>query len=65
MRRLNIQARAAIGRRREQVHHAAGRSKDGGIWRGPSDANWLPQRLHSAPPPRESTGTCEAHVAHG
>jgi hypothetical protein len=65
MRRLNIQARAANGRRRAQVHHVAVRSKDGGTWRGPSEAIWLKQLLRGAPPPRESTGTRDVLVVHG
>jgi hypothetical protein len=45
---------------------AAHLSRDGGIWRGPSDAAWMTRLLHGAPPPRPSAAMpSEALVAHG
>jgi hypothetical protein len=46
--------------------YEAGRSQDGGIWRGPTKAAWMIRLLRGAAPPRESTGTTpDALVAHG
>ena len=37
--------------------HEAGLSDDGGIWRGPTQAEWTKRLLRGAPPPRKSTGS--------
>jgi hypothetical protein len=33
-----------------------GMAHDGGLWRGPTEADWVTRILHGALPPRESTG---------
>lgn len=45
---------ARVGRQRYQPE--AGRSEDGGAWRGPTDAAWMTRLLRGALPPRPSTG---------
>jgi hypothetical protein len=46
----------ATGQRRtnEPATHA---SRDGGTWRGPTEAVWMTRLLRGASPPRGSTGT--------
>ena len=36
--------------------HGTGLVHDGGLWRGPTEADWVTRILHGALPPRESTG---------
>jgi hypothetical protein len=43
--------------------NAAGQSRDGEIWRGPTDAAWTKRILRGAPPPRESTGGGDPLIA--
>jgi hypothetical protein len=64
MRRLNKQAHAG-GLPPNRDRHEAGLTKDGGIWRGPSEAVWMKRLLRGAPPPQQSAGAGDALVAHG
>ena len=39
-------------------------ARDGGAWRGPTEAGWIDQLLHGAPLPRESVHPAPGPMAH-
>ncbi len=47
------------------IGHDPGAARDVGLWRGPSEARWIAQVLHGAPPPRDSALHVGGLVAHG
>jgi hypothetical protein len=52
--RFQGRAQATGGRRHPPDRRDAGPARDDGLWRGPSEARWIAQLLHGAPPPRGS-----------
>jgi Transcriptional regulators len=61
--RFKSQAHAMGGRRHKPDGHDAGAASDAGLWRGPSEARWIVQLLHGAPPPRGSALHVDARLA--
>lgn len=63
--RFKRRASAVPGRRHRPDRHAAGATRDSGLWRGPNEARWIVQRLHGVPPPRASAHIHAELVPHG
>jgi len=62
--RFKSQAQAVAGGRDKPEPDVAV-ARDGGLWRGPSEARWITQVPHGAPLPRASAHACADVVPHG
>lgn len=63
--RLPSRAHATGGQRHRSDDHDASSARNGGLWRGPSQARMIVQLLRGLPPPRDSAHSLARLVAHG
>jgi hypothetical protein len=63
--RFPSRAHAMGGSLHEAGDPDTGPARDGGQWRGPSEAPWIVQLLLGLPPPRDSAHALAGLVAHG
>jgi hypothetical protein len=63
--RLPSRAHAIGGQRHRSDDHDASSARDGGLWRGPSQARLIVQPRRGLPPPRDSAHSLARPIEHG